>query len=213
VAVVVAIVPTDTFLRISGMFGSKARLLLWILTVALVCAASCTRPEQNKPLVAPPPASPADLTLTGRVVSVADGDTVTVLDADNAQHRIRLSGIDAPESHQAFGARAKQNLSALVFGKDVTVLYSKTDQYGRLVGKVIVDGQDVNLAQVRAGLAWHYKEYQREQAPEDREVYARAEEEARAQHFGLWQDPNPLEPSQFRREQREERRGKSAPVN
>ena len=128
-----------------------------------------------------------------------------MLDADNTQHRIRLSGIDAPELHQAFGSRSKQNLSDWVFGKDVTVEYYKTDQYGRLVGKIVVNGQDINLEQVKAGMAWHYKEYEREQSVEDRELYARAEDEARAQHRGLWQDPNPVEPSQFRREQREER--------
>ena len=136
-------------------------------------------------------------------MSVADGDTVTVLDSNDVQHRIRLSGIDAPESHQAFGTQSKKSLSDLVFGKDVTVIYDKTDQYGRLVGKIIVNGQDVNLEQVKEGMAWHYKEYEREQSPEDRELYARAEDEARAQHRGLWQDPNPIEPSQFRREQKE----------
>jgi endonuclease YncB( thermonuclease family) len=185
--------------------------LPWIVAVALVFAASCSRSSENKPSsTAPTATSSAGQTLAGRVVSVADGDTVTVLDADNTQHRIRLAGIDAPESHQAFGARSKQSLSELVFRKDITVLYSKTDQYGRLVGKVIVDGEDANLAQLNAGMAWHYKEYQREQTPEDRELYARAEEEARAQHRGLWQDANPIEPSQFRREQREDARGKSA---
>ena len=188
--------------------------LPWFIAVGLVLTASCTRPSEHKSLVAPPPAtSSGDQTLTGRVVSIADGDTVTVLDATNTQHRIRLQGIDAPESHQAFGSRSKQNLSDLVFGKEITILYSKTDQYGRLVGKIIVEGKDVNLAQVKAGLAWHYKEYQREQTPEDRELYARAEDEARAQHRGLWQDSNPVEPSQFRRERREERRSKSATEN
>lgn len=187
--------------------------LPWFIAVGLVLA-SCSRPSEHKSLVAPPPAtSSGDQTLTGRVVSIADGDTVTVLDATNTQHRIRLQGIDAPESHQAFGSRSKQNLSDLVFGKEITILYSKTDQYGRLVGKIIVEGKDVNLAQVKAGLAWHYKEYQREQTPEDRELYARAEDEARAQHRGLWQDSNPVEPSQFRRERREERRSKSATEN
>jgi len=73
----------------------------------------------------------------------------------------------------------------------------------------MVNGQDVNLEQVREGMAWHYKEYEREQSPEDRAIYARAEDEARAQHRGLWQDPNPIEPSQFRREQRDERGNKN----
>lgn len=180
-----------------------------LVATTIACRRTPPVSVQPKPLAE----SGTQQTLTGRVVSVADGDTVTVLDSENAQHRIRLSGIDAPESHQAFGTRSKQRLSEIVFGKDVTVLYAKTDQYGRLVGKIIIDGQDANLAQVKAGMAWHYKEYQREQTPEDRELYARAEEEARAQHRGLWQDANPIEPSQFRREQREERRGKSANAN
>lgn len=144
-------------------------------------------------------------TLNGRVVRVADGDTVTVLDATNTQHRIRLEGIDAPESHQAFGAQSKQSLSEMVFGKDVSVVVRKTDQYGRLVGKILLDGKDINLEQVKAGLAWHYKEYQREQTPEDRELYARAEDEARAARRGLWQESDPVEPSAFRKEERRER--------
>jgi endonuclease YncB( thermonuclease family) len=136
---------------------------------------------------------------------VADGDTITVLDGTNTQHRIRLDGIDAPESHQAFGTQSKQSLSEMIFGKDVTVVYQKTDQYGRLVGKILLDGKDINLEQVKAGLAWHYKEYQREQSPEDRELYARAEDEAHAARRGLWRDPDPTEPSAFRKEEKRER--------
>ncbi len=170
-----------------------------LLSLAVAC-------QRRAPLVSnrqPTSEKSGQQTLNGRVVRVADGDTITVLDSSNTQHRIRLQGIDAPESHQAFGTQSKKNLSDLVFGKDVMVLYDKTDQYGRLVGKIMVNGQDVNLEQVKEGMAWHYKEYEREQSPEDRELYARAEDEARAQHRGLWQDPNPIEPSQYRREQRE----------
>jgi len=93
----------------------------------------------------------------------------------------------------------------MVFGKDVTVVYQKTDQYGRLVGKILLDGKDVNLEQLKAGMAWHYKEYQREQTPEDREVYAKAEDEARTARRGLWQDQEPVEPSEFRKEEKRER--------
>jgi endonuclease YncB( thermonuclease family) len=196
-------------------FMTRRRFLVWLVLPVLVLLASCGRQPAQREVphsVEPERAVGVDM-LTGRVVSIADGDTITVLDANNVQHRIRLSGIDAPESHQAFGTQSKKNLSELVFGRDVTVIYEKTDQYGRLVGKIIVEGKDVNLAQVKSGMAWHYKEYQREQTPEDRELYARAEDEARAQHRGLWQDSNPVEPSQFRREQREERRSKSATEN
>jgi endonuclease YncB( thermonuclease family) len=141
----------------------------------------------------------------GRVVRIADGDTLTLLDSSNTQHRIRLEGIDAPESHQAFGTQSKRSLSDMVFGKDVTVVYQKTDQYGRLVGKIVIDGMDVNLAQVKAGMAWHYKEYEREQSVEDRDLYAKAEDEARADRRGLWQDADPVEPSAFRKEEKRER--------
>jgi endonuclease YncB( thermonuclease family) len=141
----------------------------------------------------------------GRVVRIADGDTLTLLDSSNTQHRIRLEGIDAPESHQAFGTQSKRSLSDMVFGKDVTVVYQKTDQYGRLVGKIVIDVMDINLAQVKAGMAWHYKEYEREQSVEDRDLYAKAEDEARADRRGLWQDADPVEPSAFRKEEKRER--------
>ena len=98
--------------------------------------------------------------LNGRVVGVADGDTVTVLDASRQQHKIRLMGIDAPEKRMPYGNRSKQSLSDLIFDRQVQVEYNKKDRYGRTVGKIIVDGVDANLAQIKAGMAWHYKQYQ-----------------------------------------------------
>jgi endonuclease YncB( thermonuclease family) len=137
--------------------------------------------------------------LNGRVVGVADGDTVTVLDASRQQHKIRLMGIDAPEKIMPYGNRSKQSLSVLVFDRQVQVEYSKKDKYGRTVGKIIVDGVDANLAQIKAGMAWHYKEYQREQTAEDRVAYAQAENEARAAKRGLWRDTEPMPPWDWRR--------------
>ena len=119
-------------------------------------------------------------TITGRVVGVADGDTVTVLDAEKVQHKIRLAGIDAPEKSQAFGSRSKESLSDLTFDKTVTVETSKRDRYGREVGKILVNGRDVNLVQVERGMAWHYRAYDREQSPDDRKSYDAAEMGARA---------------------------------
>lgn len=141
-------------------------------------------------------------TLRGRVVGVADGDTITVLGADNRQTRVRLQGIDAPESRQAFGQTSKQNLSDLVFDRQVIVEYEKNDRYGRTLGKVVASGRDVNLLQVKAGLAWHYKYYQDEQSPVDRRLYADAETEARSARRGLWADPKPIPPWDFRRGKR-----------
>ena len=138
-------------------------------------------------------------TIEGRVVGVADGDTVTVLDDSNTQHKIRLSGIDAPEKKQAFGMRSKQSLSDLAFDKQVTVETNKRDKYGREVGKILLTtGQDVNLEQVVRGFAWRYKEYQREQSPTDRRLYDFAESEARASRRGLWVDADPMPPWDFR---------------
>jgi len=179
---------------------------IWLLILALASALSCThRSAQPKQRTTPSLASSGSQTLTGRVIAIFDGDTITLLDSANTQHRIRLAGIDAPESHQAFGEQSRQSLSEMIFGKDVSVSYQKVDQYGRLVGKIILDGKDINLEQVKAGMAWHYKFYEDEQTPEDRDAYAQAESEARAARRGLWQDPNPTEPYQFRKEEKRER--------
>jgi endonuclease YncB( thermonuclease family) len=130
-------------------------------------------------------------TLSGRVVRVTDGDTIVVLDFSNVQHKIRLTGIDAPERRQAYGTKSKEHLSDLVAGKTVVVDYSKYDRYQRILGKVLVNGEDVNLEQVEAGMAWHYKKYQGEQSSSNRVKYSDAELEARRHKLGLWNDPSP----------------------
>ncbi len=137
-------------------------------------------------------------TLLGKVINVADGDTITVLDDTNTQHKIRLSGIDAPEKKQAFGNVSKQSLADMVAGQSVTVEWIKIDKYRRKVGKVLLAGLDCNLVQVKRGLAWHYKQYQREQSPTDQQSYAAAEIEARQVQAGLWRDADPMPPWKFR---------------
>lgn len=145
-------------------------------------------------------------TITGRTVGVSDGDTITILDFTNTQHKIRLAGIDAPEKSQPFGQRSKQSLSDLVFGRTVSVETDKVDRYGRKVGKVRTpEGADANLEQVRRGLAWHYKDYQQEQSEADRATYAAAEGVARGQRRGLWGDAQPVAPWDFRKAQRDRR--------
>jgi endonuclease YncB( thermonuclease family) len=136
--------------------------------------------------------------LEGRVVAITDGDTVKVLDERRTQHVIRLAGIDAPEQRMPFGQRSKQNLSDLVYGKYVVVEGKKNDRYGRLVGKVLVSGHDANLAQIQAGMAWHYKEYQSEQSVRDRQIYSDAEEDAKSNRLGLWDDVDPVAPWAWR---------------
>ncbi len=123
-------------------------------------------------------------TITGLVVGIADGDSITVLDADKVQHKIRLSGIDAPEKKQPFGNRSKESLSELAFDKTVNVETSKRDRYGRQIGKVLVDGRDVNLVQVERGMAWFYRQYQRKQSVDDQKLYEAAEDAARADKRG-----------------------------
>lgn len=152
-------------------------------------------------------------TVTGRVVAVTDGDTIKVLDSDKRQHTIRVAGIDAPEKKQPFGQRSKENLSRLVFGKEVDVQWSKRDRYQRIVGKVMVaelacqrpdcsKTLDAGLGQVTAGFAWWYRKYAREQPAEDAGAYEFAEQEARARHVGLWRDADPMPPWEWRRKDR-----------
>jgi endonuclease YncB( thermonuclease family) len=137
--------------------------------------------------------------MSARVVGVTDGDTITVLAPGNVQYRIRLAGIDAPEHNQAFGTRSKQNLSRLVFGKTVSLDCGKAESYGRLVCKVLLPGgEDADLDQVKAGMAWHYKQYESEQSSADRKAYAAAEDAAREAHRGLWADAHPVPPWDFR---------------
>ncbi len=132
--------------------------------------------------------------LQGRVVKVADGDTITVLDGQRQQHVIRLAGIDAPEKSQPYGQKSKAHLSQAVFGQTVTVTFDKRDRYGRIVGQVRVLGEDANLRQLQAGWAWHYKQYQSEQTPDQRSVYDAAERAAREKRLGLWQGQGPASP-------------------
>lgn len=162
-------------------------LVIWVMTLLMwlaICAAQATE-------------------IRGRVVSVTDGDTVTVLDAQRVQHRVRLQGIDAPERRQPFSRQARMYLSDLVLKREVVVWVDKVDRYKRPVGVVYVDGMDTGLQMVQAGLAWHYKQYQREQTPQERQAYAQAEDEARRARLGLWSDPTPVPPWDFRRAQRQ----------
>ena len=141
--------------------------------------------------------------LKGRVIGVSDGDTITVLDADNRQYKIPLAGIDAPESHQAFGQKSKANLSALVFNRQVVAQCTKTDKYRREICKVLVDDIDANLEQVRAGMAWWYRHYAKEQSRQDQEAYEAAEFNAKIRRLGLWADKNPTPPWDWRRGNRQ----------
>ncbi len=149
--------------------------------------------------------------ITGRVVSVTDGDTIKVLDSTNTQYKVRLTGIDAPERGQPFDTASKDNLAQMVAGKAVFVESDKKDRYGRVLGKVWVQPSDcptcgktldANHAQVLSGMAWWYRYYAKEQPPQDRGRYESAEDEAKARKWGLWADPNPINPYDSRKGER-----------
>lgn len=168
--------------------GEAACRRVWpaLKVVALAC------------LLAVVPASLAG-ELAGRVVGITDGDTLTVLVDERRQVKIRLTGIDAPESRQPFGQVAKRALSGLAFQKAAVVQFEKQDRYGRVIGKVLVDGVDLNLQMVKAGLAWWYRKYSAEQSGPDQATYEAAEGEARTAKRGLWVDPNPIPPWDWRK--------------
>jgi endonuclease YncB( thermonuclease family) len=130
--------------------------------------------------------------ITGKIVAIADGDTLTILDANNRQTKIRLHQIDAPEKKQDYGQSSKQSLSDLAYGKQARVEVADIDRYGRSVGTVWVAGQNINLEQVKRGMAWRYLQYSHDPA------YGVAEQTARENRIGLWQQPNPIPPWEFR---------------
>lgn len=137
--------------------------------------------------------------IPGKVVGITDGDTLTLLDENQTQYRIRVSGIDTPERGQAFGHVASENLAKLAFGQLAAADCQKQDRYGRWVCVVRVNGMDVGLSQIKAGLAWHYKKYASEQTPTDQDLYAKAEQEAKVTGIGLWKDADPTPPWDWRK--------------
>ncbi len=137
--------------------------------------------------------------ISGRVVGITDGDTVTLLTSDNVQYKIRLAGIDAPEKNQPFGQKSKQALSDCAYDRLATIEGDKKDRYDRVVAKVIVGGVDCNLKQLKLGLAWHYKKYQSEQSASDRKTYGEAEKMAYELKQGLWIEANTIAPWDWRK--------------
>ena len=127
----------------------------------------------------------------GKVIGVMDGDTIKIL-KQRTTVKVRLAEIDAPESRQAFGTQAKQTLSSMVFGKEVQIVQRDQDRYGRLVGTVYVDGQNVNAEMVRRGMAWVYRHYAKD--PSLLEI----ENLARIKKRGLWTDPHAIPPWEYR---------------
>ena len=125
-----------------------------------------------------------------------DGDTVTCLDENNQQQKIRLAEMDAPEIGQDFGQVSRDALADMVFGKTVEVRDEGKDRYGRWIGHLYVNGTDVNRQMIATGNAWHYAAYSKDAS------LAALQDQARAQRLGLWAQSNPVPPWEFRATQR-----------
>lgn len=144
----------------------------------------------------------SEKTLTGRVIRVTDGDTVTILTEEKEEIRIRFQGIDAPERSQDFGKRSREMLNSLVYGKTIRVEVDKIDKYGRVVGRIWLDdpftqtSADIEETMLREGMAWHYSYFNHEKKLSD------AQAQAQAARRGLWSQPNPEAPWEWRRKQR-----------
>ena len=127
--------------------------------------------------------------LSGQVVKISDGDTITILTQERQQVKVRLYGIDAPEKKQPYGQKSKQFLSNLIAGRSVEIQEKGKDRYKRVLGIVYLDGQDINEQMVLNGYAWAYVKYSK--------IYAKQELKARSQNLGLWRD-KPIPPWVFR---------------
>jgi endonuclease YncB( thermonuclease family) len=143
---------------------------------------------------------------TAKVQRVVDGDTVHVIDKAGKKFKVRLTGIDAPEKNQPYGLASTYKLTEILINK-LVLLKSKPnngkpytiDRYKRVLAKIILDGRDINLSQVLRGYAWHFKRYQKQQSPSDRELYSEAEIDAKKNELGLWGEKNPIAPWKWRK--------------
>lgn len=179
------------------------RLSMLLLALAAFSVSACDQigvvAQKATDVIGIGPRSEPAVTFRARVVGVTDGDTLTVLGEGNRQHTIRLAEIDAPERGQPWGARAKQTLSSLVFGKTVSLQQTDTDRYDRVVARVFADGEDVNRAMVGQGAAWAYRRYLTDQ------TLIAVEAKARRDQLGLWSlsDAETVEPWEWRKGKRE----------
>ncbi|HNQ15492.1 MAG TPA: thermonuclease family protein [Pyrinomonadaceae bacterium] len=139
----------------------------------------------------------------GVVEHVSDGDTFILRDDNGTRYTVRIQGVDAPEKGQAFGDRSKSILTTLIRRRRVRVTPTKTDQFRRLVGGVEIDGRDICLELLERGAVWHFSRFDRELPAGLGEKYEIAEATARSKRIGLWSDPDPTPPWDFRDRQRE----------
>jgi micrococcal nuclease len=174
-----------------------------IVLAFMLCALPVTATQ-------PPAEKASDGEITGKVVSIADGDTLTILTAEKKQVKIRLNGIDAPERGQAFGTKSKEMLSHIIGKSDVRVETHGEDRYGRTIGVVFVrtpnsaasdPEANLNFMMVANGYAWHYVRY----APDNKQL-ADAEKHAREKKLGLWADASPVAPWDWRKQEADKKK-------
>jgi micrococcal nuclease len=184
-------------------------LFVPITVVSLLCGCSPNQQDVGRTrsdALSNYPATPADSTnesqsiIRGKVISVSDGDTIDVLDQSRNTIRIRLFGVDAPETGQPFSKNAKQFISSQVSGKLVDVIQRDKDRFGRIIGDVMIEGRRLSVDIVAAGLAWHYVQF----APNDQEL-ASAENFSRQSKNGLWSDIRHVPPWEWRKLSKEQR--------
>jgi endonuclease YncB( thermonuclease family) len=172
---------------------------LFAITIiaAVLLATGCTDKPRAKPRVSKPPATTTvplrTTSATWKVASVHDGDTLRAIDGSKVEHKIRLVGIDAPETGQAFGTVSRDHLRKLVMGKAVEVQSDGQDRYGRTLGRLLANGVDVNRQMVADGMAWHFTQYSKS------EELAAAERDARKARKGLWSDAKAVAPWVWRK--------------
>lgn len=162
-----------------------AAAMTLVMTLLMTCAPSAAQVTHEE--------------VHGRIVKVTDGDTVTLEGADNSRIKIRLAGIDAPESRMPYGHAAQAHLAGLVLNKEVVAVTHKQDRYGRTVATLLMGSKDINLTMVQAGMAWHYKLYAHEQPRNQATNYAQSELVARTEGRGLWQHEKPIPPWLWRK--------------
>ena len=136
--------------------------------------------------------------LRGKATKISDGDTITI-EQQGVKYRIRFYGIDAPESSQVYGAKSRLALENIIKDKELKIVCKDKDRYGRIVGQVYSEEQDVNLAMLKLGAAWFYEQYAR-----DNDAYRQAAAQAKREKIGLWSNPNPQNPSAYRREHKKQ---------
>ena len=137
--------------------------------------------------------------IEGVISRVIDADTVIIKNEKGDKYKVRLLGIDAPETRQHFGKEAKNYLSNIVLGKALIVIGSNEDRYKRLLGKLVLDGEDINLNLVKNGMAWHYKRFKSSQEKKDQILYSNAEKYAKVKKLGLWSKGLQIAPWQWRK--------------